>query len=353
LAPQTRECHGPPPVRSVQGLPVRTTALHRDIIQFSPEPNRKEDRHERHSKGCSYRPGVREADGDNAVRRRKDDEYCGGETRHGGQETRRNPRSTELSDGSATGYGGHENTPSNPRRPRPPNTVRDVEAGERIDVWKGEPNPGQKEQANAEEAQRDQGSAAPRRIGRAQRLVLGRKRNAVLPELGEDVRRRRKRLERFEGDPAHGAALCLGFFEHLAAKRTGHDRHGDSRILHHPSYDSQGRPGFRLFFGRDHGKLAAMTRPTKLDHGIDAWLATHDGWAREGTHAITREFKFEDFASALAFVVRLGCLAEKRDHHPDVELGWGRVKVLWTTHDAGGLTKLDLELAEATAKLAT
>ena len=56
---------------------------------------------------------------------------------------------------------------------------------------------------------------------------------------------------------------------------------------------------------------------------------------------------FPDFASALAFVVRLGCLAEKKDHHPDIELGWGKVRVLWTTHDAGGLTRLDLEMAEA------
>jgi 4a-hydroxytetrahydrobiopterin dehydratase len=89
-----------------------------------------------------------------------------------------------------------------------------------------------------------------------------------------------------------------------------------------------------------------MSRPTKLDHGLDAWLAQHDGWTREG-QAIARTYKFPDFASALAFVVRLGCLAEKKDHHPDIELGWGKVRVLWTTHDAGGLTRLDLEMAEA------
>jgi 4a-hydroxytetrahydrobiopterin dehydratase len=94
-----------------------------------------------------------------------------------------------------------------------------------------------------------------------------------------------------------------------------------------------------------------MSRPTKLDHGLDAWLATHEGWQREGTNAISKEFKFPDFSAALAFVVRVGCLAEKRDHHPDVELGWGRVKVRWTTHDAGGITRLDLELADATSKL--
>ncbi len=83
---------------------------------------------------------------------------------------------------------------------------------------------------------------------------------------------------------------------------------------------------------------------------MDAWLAQHEGWAREtrdGTEAIARAYKFKDFVSALAFVVGLGCLAEKKDHHPDVELGWGKVRVLWTTHDAGGLTHLDLEMAEA------
>jgi 4a-hydroxytetrahydrobiopterin dehydratase len=96
-----------------------------------------------------------------------------------------------------------------------------------------------------------------------------------------------------------------------------------------------------------------MTRPTKLDHGLDAWIATHDGWQREGANAIAKEFKFIDFASALAFVVRVGCLAEKQNHHPDIELGWGRVKVRWTTHDAGGLTRLDLELADATSKIPT
>ena len=64
-----------------------------------------------------------------------------------------------------------------------------------------------------------------------------------------------------------------------------------------------------------------------------------------------RTFAFADFASALAFVVRLGCHAEKRDHHPDVELGWGRASVRWSTHDAGGITSLDLELAELSDSL--
>ncbi len=90
-------------------------------------------------------------------------------------------------------------------------------------------------------------------------------------------------------------------------------------------------------------------RPTRLDSSaVDAWLAAHPGWARAGEGAIAKKFAFDDFASALAFVVRVGCYAEKRDHHPDLELGWGRVRVLWSTHDAGGVTRLDLDAAEAT-----
>jgi 4a-hydroxytetrahydrobiopterin dehydratase len=94
-----------------------------------------------------------------------------------------------------------------------------------------------------------------------------------------------------------------------------------------------------------------MARPSKLPSAaIDAWLASHPGWARDND-VLARSFKLPDFASALAFAVKVGCAAEKRDHHPDLELGWGRAKVAWTTHDAGGITQLDLDLAEATEKL--
>jgi 4a-hydroxytetrahydrobiopterin dehydratase len=92
-------------------------------------------------------------------------------------------------------------------------------------------------------------------------------------------------------------------------------------------------------------------RPTRLDTpSVDAWLAAHPGWVRPGEviEAIEKKFAFDDFASALAFSVRVGCYAEKRDHHPDIELGWGRARVRWSTHDAGGITRLDLDAAEAT-----
>jgi 4a-hydroxytetrahydrobiopterin dehydratase len=95
-----------------------------------------------------------------------------------------------------------------------------------------------------------------------------------------------------------------------------------------------------------------MARPTTAPPPtIDAWLAGHPGWEREGA-AITRRYSCPDFSSALALAVRVGMLAEKKDHHPDLELGWGRVRVTWSTHDAGGVTELDLQAAEATDALA-
>jgi len=93
--------------------------------------------------------------------------------------------------------------------------------------------------------------------------------------------------------------------------------------------------------------IGEMTRPRKLEASIvDAWLGAHPGWERDG-EGIARAYAFPDFSAALGFVVRVGLASEKRDHHPDVALSWGKARVLWTTHDAGGLTELDLDLAAA------
>jgi len=96
-------------------------------------------------------------------------------------------------------------------------------------------------------------------------------------------------------------------------------------------------------------------RPAKLDEkSLTQWLAAHPGWARTRAgeqEAIARTYKLPDFSSALGIVVRVGLAAEKRDHHPDVELGWGRARIVWSTHDAKGVTSLDTELAEATDKI--
>jgi 4a-hydroxytetrahydrobiopterin dehydratase len=67
-------------------------------------------------------------------------------------------------------------------------------------------------------------------------------------------------------------------------------------------------------------------------------------WALAGGR-LRREFKFKDFATALAFVNRIGAQAEAQGHHPDLELAWGRVAVTLWTHDVGGLSEADFILA--------
>ncbi len=66
---------------------------------------------------------------------------------------------------------------------------------------------------------------------------------------------------------------------------------------------------------------------------------------QEKDNNLVKEFSFPNFKSALEFVVKIGALAEKANHHPDVELGWGKVKVTLTTHDAGKVTQKDRDLA--------
>lgn len=67
----------------------------------------------------------------------------------------------------------------------------------------------------------------------------------------------------------------------------------------------------------------------------------------EGRDAIARQFVFADFSQAFAFMTRVALLAEKADHHPEWSNVWNRVDVLLTTHDAGGLSHRDIEMAEA------
>ena len=73
--------------------------------------------------------------------------------------------------------------------------------------------------------------------------------------------------------------------------------------------------------------------------------ALPEGWQVVDGRRLTRTWKLRDFAEALAFVNRLGALADDLDHHPDLELSWGRVACSVTTHSAGGLSALDFEFA--------
>ncbi len=66
---------------------------------------------------------------------------------------------------------------------------------------------------------------------------------------------------------------------------------------------------------------------------------------REEDNSLVREFEFPDFKAALGFVNKVGEVAERLNHHPDIELGWGRVRVHLTTHSAGQVTDKDRRLA--------
>jgi 4a-hydroxytetrahydrobiopterin dehydratase len=88
-----------------------------------------------------------------------------------------------------------------------------------------------------------------------------------------------------------------------------------------------------------------VTRPTKI--GAEAALAKLPGWTRAAgdREAIARTYRFADFNIAFAFMTRVAIRAEQLDHHPEWFNVYNRVEVLLTTHDADGVTELDLTLA--------
>jgi 4a-hydroxytetrahydrobiopterin dehydratase len=79
---------------------------------------------------------------------------------------------------------------------------------------------------------------------------------------------------------------------------------------------------------------------------VAAALARTPGWERAGEE-IRRTYRFRDFREALAFVNRVGDLAEAAGHHPDIDIRYNAVTLALTTHDAGGLSVKDFDLARA------
>ena len=85
---------------------------------------------------------------------------------------------------------------------------------------------------------------------------------------------------------------------------------------------------------------------------IAEWLELLPGWELgAGAADLHKSYAFPDFAAALAFVNALGFIAERENHHPDVELGWGRCSVRFSTHDVGGLSRNDFICAAKTEAL--
>lgn len=76
-----------------------------------------------------------------------------------------------------------------------------------------------------------------------------------------------------------------------------------------------------------------------------------DAWS-EADKALEWTFEFDDFRAALAFVNRVGELAESENHHPDIAIHYSKVTLRWWTHTAGGITDRDRELAERSSALA-
>lgn len=80
----------------------------------------------------------------------------------------------------------------------------------------------------------------------------------------------------------------------------------------------------------------------------DEALVTLTGWKlAEGREAITKRFVFRDFNEAFGWMTRVALIAEKMDHHPEWSNVYRTVEVTLATHDAGGLTELDVKLARA------
>jgi len=83
---------------------------------------------------------------------------------------------------------------------------------------------------------------------------------------------------------------------------------------------------------------------------IETNLSDLNDWTI-GNDKLSKKFEFANFAESLSFVNRVGEIAERLDHHPDVLFGWGYAEFFITTHDAGGITARDFHLAKEIDKI--
>ncbi len=94
-----------------------------------------------------------------------------------------------------------------------------------------------------------------------------------------------------------------------------------------------------------------MRRTLLSEDEIEAHLDRLPGWTRSGG-VIARTYHFADFVQAMKFVNQVADEAERRDHHPDIDIRYGKVTLALTTHDVQGLTRNDMELAAACDRFA-
>jgi 4a-hydroxytetrahydrobiopterin dehydratase len=88
-----------------------------------------------------------------------------------------------------------------------------------------------------------------------------------------------------------------------------------------------------------------MARPVPLTSAeVETGLLSLQGWTG-GTSGITRLVESATFPAAIDLVDRVALVAEEMDHHPDIDIRWRRVRFTLSTHDAGGVTQLDFDVA--------
>ncbi|NNE99543.1 MAG: 4a-hydroxytetrahydrobiopterin dehydratase [Pyrinomonadaceae bacterium] len=87
-----------------------------------------------------------------------------------------------------------------------------------------------------------------------------------------------------------------------------------------------------------------MSRRKLSEEEIGSALAELNGWKTDGK-SITKSYDFKNFAASLTFVNKVGEIAEEADHHPDIKFGWGYADIELSTHDTGGLTHNDFDVA--------
>lgn len=105
------------------------------------------------------------------------------------------------------------------------------------------------------------------------------------------------------------------------------------------SEKSNGRPAAAKINGQ--AMLEKVTGKT-----IQEWLEVHPGWSRK-SNALVKEYRLASFRDSIVFVNRIAGLADSADHHPDIDIRFDRVVIALTTHDVGGITPVDLKMAEA------
>jgi 4a-hydroxytetrahydrobiopterin dehydratase len=88
-----------------------------------------------------------------------------------------------------------------------------------------------------------------------------------------------------------------------------------------------------------------MRMPKLTDTETMESLKKLSGWTIDDTGMLRKTFVFAGFPDAIAFTVKVAFAAERADHHPDIDIRWNKVTLALTTHDSGGLTRNDFDLA--------